>query len=73
MVGMFIVKLVAAILEARSIAGTTVGAVLQVILNREFASDTSCTKMSELAVTAVVFTVQVAALALVAQEKVPAA
>lgn len=53
-------------------AGSTFVLVLQVTPNFVPSVSSSCTKICELAVTAVVLTVQVAPVALVAQEKCPA-
>ena len=69
---MLMVKLVAATFADKRIAGVTVGAVLQVTPMGVPSAADSCTMIVELAVTAVVLTVQVPALALVAQEKAPA-
>ena len=71
-VGMLIVNPVPAVLVATRTAGVTVGEVLQVTLSRAPSVATSCTKISELAVTAVVLIVHVAADALVAHENAPA-
>ena len=69
---MLIVNPVAAVLVATSIPGVTVGAVLQVTLSLVPSSATSCTKISEFAVTAVVLMVQVAADAATSHENAPA-